>query len=89
MYTVKRMVGLVREKKFQEKLWETLGDTHPNTNLFIIIACIIYFQAARSCNKPLSHQDMVLLKVALSQKILVNFYISNINIPNHYPEQKI
>ena len=29
------------------------------------------------------------LKVALSQKILENFYISNINIPNHYPEQKI
>ena len=30
-----------------------------------------------------------MLKVALSQKILENFYISNINIPNHYPEQKI
>ena len=29
------------------------------------------------------------LKVALSQKILENFYIANINIPNHYPEQKI
>ena len=27
--------------------------------------------------------------MALSQKILENFYISNINIPNHYPEQKI
>ena len=26
---------------------------------------------------------------ALSQKILENFYVSNINIPNHYPEQKI
>ena len=24
-----------------------------------------------------------------SQKILENFYISNINTPNHYPEQKI
>ena len=31
----------------------------------------------------------VQVKVALSQKILVNFYVSNINIPNHYPEQKI
>ena len=29
------------------------------------------------------------LKVASSQKILDNFYIYNINIPNHYPEQKI
>ena len=28
------------------------------------------------------------LKVALSQKILENFYFSKINIPNHYPEQK-
>ena len=26
------------------------------------------------------------IKVALSQKMLENFYISNINIPNHYPE---
>ena len=31
----------------------------------------------------------VQVKVALSQKILENFYVSNINIPNHYPEQKI
>ena len=30
-----------------------------------------------------------LLKVAISQKILEKFYISNINIPNHYTEQKI
>ena len=29
------------------------------------------------------------LKVALSQKILENFYIFNINIPNRYPEQNI
>ena len=29
------------------------------------------------------------LKVALSQKILEKFYVSNINIPNHYLEQKI
>ena len=29
------------------------------------------------------------LKVALSQKILENFYLSNMNIPSHYPEQKI
>ena len=29
------------------------------------------------------------LKLALSQKMLEKFYISNINIPNHYPEQKI
>ena len=31
----------------------------------------------------------VQVKVALSQKILEKFYVSNINIPNHYPEQKI
>jgi hypothetical protein len=30
-----------------------------------------------------------LLKVALSQKILKNFFVAKINIPNHYPEQKI
>ena len=29
------------------------------------------------------------LKVALSQKILESFYVSDINIPNHYPDQKI
>ena len=28
------------------------------------------------------------LKVALSQKILENFYIADINIPYDYPEQK-
>jgi len=27
--------------------------------------------------------------LALSQKILENYYVSNINIPNHQPEQKI
>ena len=45
MYTVKRMVGLVfqQRKKNLGKIVGTLGDTHPNTNLFIIIACIIYF----------------------------------------------
>jgi hypothetical protein len=30
-----------------------------------------------------------LLKVALRQKILENIYFSKINIPNHYPQQKI
>ena len=30
-----------------------------------------------------------LLKVAFSQKMLENFYVSNMNIPIHYPEQKI
>ena len=29
------------------------------------------------------------VKVALSQTILETFYVSNIYIPNHYPEQKI
>ena len=29
------------------------------------------------------------LKVALSQKRLENFFVARINIPNHYPEQKI
>ena len=28
------------------------------------------------------------LKMAFSQKTLENFYIANINIPNHYPEYK-
>ena len=32
---------------------------------------------------------MLHVQMALSQKILESFYISNINIPNHYPEQKI
>ena len=27
------------------------------------------------------------LKVALSQKVLKNFFVAKINIPNHYPEQ--
>ena len=35
-----------------------------------------------------SYKKLTLLKVALSQKILENFYISNKNIPKHYPEQK-
>jgi hypothetical protein len=30
-----------------------------------------------------------MLRVALSQKILKNFFIAKINTPNHYPEQKI
>ena len=29
------------------------------------------------------------LKVALSQKILKNFFVARINIPNRYPQQKI
>ena len=29
------------------------------------------------------------LKVTLSQKVLKNFFVAKINIPNHYPEQKI
>ena len=32
---------------------------------------------------------LFLLKVALSQKRLENFFIARINIPNQYPEQKI
>ena len=35
------------------------------------------------------YQKSKLLKVALSQKILEKFYFSNIDIPNHYPEQTI
>ena len=34
-------------------------------------------------------ENYAFLKVALSQKILENFYISNIIISNDYPEQKI
>ena len=33
--------------------------------------------------------EYIILKVALSQKILENSYFSKINIPNDYPEQKI
>ena len=40
-------------------------------------------------HKIYTYWDSKLLKVALSQKILEKFYISNINIPDHYPEQKI
>ena len=41
-------------------------------------------------NSPKNERkNSTLLKVALSQKILENFYIAYINIPNHYPEQKI
>ena len=36
-----------------------------------------------------THIKIGLLKVALSQKILEDFYYSKINIPYHYPEQKI
>ena len=32
---------------------------------------------------------VVLLKMALSQKRMEDFYFSQMNIPNHYPEQKI
>ena len=46
------------------------------------------------CWRTTKHHEKIdptlnLLKVALSQKILENFYITNINIPNHYAEQKI
>ena len=34
-------------------------------------------------------KDTSFLKVAFSQKILKNFFVAKINIPNHYPEQKI
>ena len=39
--------------------------------------------------KPVQKSRQQVLKVALSQKILEDFYLSKINIPNHYPEQKI
>ena len=38
---------------------------------------------------PEMYNLQTFLKVALSQKILENFSIANINIPNHYPGQKI
>ena len=44
-----------------------------------------YFEKKIAFSK--SSQKTVFLKVALSQKILENFYVSN--IPSHYPEQKI
>ena len=37
----------------------------------------------------LQHYISFYLTVALCQKILEVFYIAKINIPNHYPEQKI
>ena len=36
-----------------------------------------------------AHKKLKKLQVALSQKRLENFFIARINIPNHYPEQKI
>ena len=40
--------------------------------------------------RAIAHKGMAdQLKVTLSQMILGNFYIANINIPYHYPEQKI
>ena len=44
----------------------------------------------RSKNPPVSSDlKPPLVMVALIQKTLENFYIVKINIPNHYPEQKI
>jgi hypothetical protein len=39
--------------------------------------------------KRLKLGNDLLLKMALSQKRLEDLYISKVNIPNHYPEQKI
>ena len=39
--------------------------------------------------KVLPKKQQNKLNVALSQKVLDNFYLSKINIPNHYPEQNI
>ena len=44
------------------------------------------FNAANYCRAKIQETK---IKVALSQKILKNFFIAKINIPNHYPEQKI
>ena len=41
----------------------------------------------KNCSDPLREKNV--LKVALSQKRPEDFYIAKINIPNHYPEQKI
>ena len=45
-------------------------------------------QMAQDSQGNLDYKTLI-LKVALSRKILENFYISKIKIPNHYPEQKI
>ena len=38
---------------------------------------------------PLNFVVSTVVKVALSQNILENFSVTNINILNHYPEQNI
>ena len=63
---------------------------HQNNYIFPTIG--LWFRSNLSPNqnsKPNVVIFMNYLKVALSQKILENFYISNIDIPNHNPEQKI
>ena len=66
-----------------------------NLNLLLLLdfspptGHIMYFIDLVLHNSKYVFPICYLLKVALSQKILENFYISNINIPNHYPEQEI
>ena len=49
----------------------------------------------KACGLGSTIQDMEaewrpnVIKVGLSQKILEIVYVSNMNIPKHYPEQKI
>ena len=56
------------------------GDTDQTTARYVIIFNSKLFRGFFAIN---------VLKVVLSQKVLGNFYIANINIPNHYPVQKI
>jgi hypothetical protein len=43
----------------------------------------------QSTNRRTCKTSLGKLKVAFSQKRLENFFAARINIPNHYPEQKI
>jgi hypothetical protein len=45
--------------------------------------------AAAAATPAFAHFCHYILKVAFSQKRLENFLVAGINIPNHYPEQKI
>ena len=58
-------------------------------NLLNCADCTVVVYLCPPCQTFSHDMKRHLLKVALSQKILENFYVANINIPNHYPEQKI
>ena len=64
-------------------------NTSHNLILWVIIMCTLGVGPYQDLSIKKTQIFLILLKVAVSQKILDNFYISNINIPKHYLEQKI